>query len=188
MSWFQVTSPKGIGNCPGWPACKGLQDRRYHFFSTPGSGQPAQGGDLYHHRFVHSSEIWDQTSIGQTTVGTGGWQPMPSPAPRPLIRRSICWLDPLYRLGWEPYYSAPRKNQSAPAGLETLLADNGQQRGILKQIVRKKIDDGQAEIAQSERNWPMRSRKSGRRRGNLRMVKGSWCDQNQLASGQNRPS
>ena len=105
--------------------------------------------------FVHSSEIWDQTSIGQTTVGTGELTAYAVTSPQSFDSEVYMLARIRYTdLAEEPYYSAAyeKKISQHQLDLETLLADNGQQRlEVLKASAQEAIQDGQAEIAQSEK-------------------------------------
>ena len=105
--------------------------------------------------FVHSSEIWDQTSIGQTTVGTGELTAYAVTSPQAFDSEVYMLARIRYTdLAEEPYYSAAyeKKISQHQQDLEKLLADNGQQRlEVLKASAQEAIQDGQAEIAQSEK-------------------------------------
>ena len=141
--------------------------------------------------FVNSSEIWDQTSIGQTTVGTGELTAFAVTSSQAFDSEVYMLARIRYTdLAEEPYYSAAyeKKTSQHQQDLEKLLADNGQQRwSILKTDSQKKIDDGQAEIAQSEKELANAQQKIKDGEGQLADGQGQLnAAKNQLASGQNR--
>lgn len=122
---------------------------------TLGQDSPLKAETFTITGFVHSSEIWDQTSIGQTTVGTGELTAYAVTSPQAFDSEVYMLARIRYTdLAEEPYYSAAyeKKISQYQQDLEKLLADNGQQRlEVLKANAQEAIQDGQAEIAQSEK-------------------------------------
>ncbi len=105
--------------------------------------------------FVQSSEIWDRTNISSSAIGTGelaGYAVTSSEAfDSDVYTLARIRYNDLAAL---PYYSSAYEETLAQhqQDLEKILADNGQQRlQSIKADVQKKIDDGQAEIVQSEK-------------------------------------
>lgn len=139
--------------------------------------------------FVHSSEIWDQTSIGQTTVGTGELTAYAVTSPQAFDSEVYMLARIRYSdLAEEPYYSAAyeKKISQHQQDLETLLADNGQQRlEVLKASAQEAIQDGQAEIAQSEKDLTEAEQKI--KDGESQLTQGQdqlQSAKSQIASGQ----
>ena len=139
--------------------------------------------------FVHSSEIWDQTSIGQTTVGTGELTAYAVTSPQAFDSEVYMLARIRYSdLAEEPYYSAAyeKKISQHQQDLETLLADNGQQRlEVLKASAQEAIQDGQAEIAQSEKDLTEAEQKI--KDGENQLTQGQdqlQAAKSQIASGQ----
>ena len=139
--------------------------------------------------FVHSSEIWDQTSIGQTTVGTGELTAYAVTSPQAFDSEVYMLARIRYSdLAEEPYYSAAyeKKISQHQQDLETLLADNGQQRlEVLKASAQEAIQDGQAEIAQSEQDLTEAEQKI--KDGENQLTQGQdqlQAAKSQIASGQ----
>ena len=139
--------------------------------------------------FVHSSEIWDQTSIGQTTVGTGELTAYAVTSPQAFDSEVYMLARIRYTdLAEEPYYSAAyeKKISQHQQDLETLLADNGQQRlEVLKASAQEAIQDGQAEIAQSEQDLTEAEQKI--KDGESQLTQGQdqlQSAKSQIASGQ----
>ena len=139
--------------------------------------------------FVHSSEIWDQTSIGQTTVGTGELTAYAVTSPQAFDSEVYMLARIRYTdLAEEPYYSAAyeKKISQHQQDLETLLADNGQQRlEVLKASAQEAIQDGQAEIAQSEKDLTEAEQKI--KDGENQLTQGQdqlQAAKSQIASGQ----
>ena len=105
--------------------------------------------------FVNSSEIWNQQSMGASSVGTG--QLTAYAVTTPTAFDSDVYM--IARLTYEdvakiPYYQSSYQKAIAKhqKELESLLADNGPARlKALKEEGQKKIDDGKAEIATSEK-------------------------------------
>ena len=122
---------------------------------TLGEDSPLKAETFTITGFVHSSEVWDQTSIGQTTVGTGELTAYAVTSPQAFDSEVYMLARIRYTdLAEEPYYSATyeKKISQHQQDLEKLLADNGQQRlEVLKASAQEAIQDGQAEIAQSEK-------------------------------------
>ncbi|MDO5078123.1 MAG: FtsX-like permease family protein [Streptococcus minor] len=105
--------------------------------------------------FIQSSEIWDRTNISPSAIGTGelaGYAVTSSEAfDSDVYTLARIRYNDLAAL---PYYSSAYEETLAQhqQDLEKILADNGQQRlQSIKADVQKKIDDGQAEIVQSEK-------------------------------------
>ena len=156
---------------------------------TLGQDSPLKAETFTITGFVHSSEIWDQTSIGQTTVGTGELTAYAVTSPQAFDSEVYMLARIRYTdLAEEPYYSAAyeKKISQHQQDLETLLADNGQQRwSILKTDSQKKIDDGQAEIAQSEQDLTEAEQKI--KDGESQLTQGQdqlQAAKSQIASGQ----
>ena len=151
---------------------------------TLGQDSPLKAETFTITGFVHSSEIWDQTSIGQTTVGTGELTAYAVTSPQAFDSEVYMLARIRYTdLAEEPYYSAAyeKKISQHQQDLETLLADNGQQRlEVLKASAQEAIQDGQAEIAQSEKELANAQQKI--KDGESQLTKGQ--DQLQAAKSQ----
>lgn len=139
--------------------------------------------------FVHSSEIWDQTSIGQTTVGTGELTAYAVTSPQAFDSEVYMLARIRYTdLTETPYYSVAyeKKISQHQQDLEKLLADNGQQRlEVLKASGQEAIQDGQAEIAQSEKELTEAEQKI--KDGENQLTQGQdqlQAAKSQIASGQ----
>ena len=156
---------------------------------TLGQDSPLKAETFTITGFVHSSEIWDQTSIGQTTVGTGELTAYAVTSPQAFDSEVYMLARIRYTdLAEEPYYSAAyeKKISQHQQDLEKLLADNGQQRlEILKASAQEAIQDGQAEIAQSEQNLTEAEQKI--KNGESQLAEGQdqlQVAKSQIASGQ----
>ncbi|WP_373712393.1 FtsX-like permease family protein [Streptococcus sp.] len=156
---------------------------------TLGQDSPLKAETFTITGFVHSSEIWDQTSIGQTTVGTGELTAYAVTSPQAFDSEVYMLARIRYTdLAEEPYYSAAyeKKISQHQQDLETLLADNGQQRlEVLKASAQEAIQDGQAEIAQSEQDLTEAEQKI--KDGESQLTQGQdqlQAAKSQIASGQ----
>ena len=156
---------------------------------TLGQDSPLKAESYTITGFVHSSEIWDQTSIGQTTVGTGELTAYAVTSPQAFDSEVYMLARIRYSdLAEEPYYSAAyeKKISQHQQDLETLLADNGQQRlEVLKASAQEAIQDGQAEIAQSEKDLTEAEQKI--KDGENQLTQGQdqlQAAKSQIASGQ----
>lgn len=158
---------------------------------TLGQDSPLKAETFTITGFVHSSEIWDQTSIGQTTVGTGELTAYAVTSPQSFDSEVYMLARIRYSdLAEEPYYSAAyeEKISQHQQDLEKLLADNGQQRlEVLKASGQEAIQDGQAEIAQSEQDLTEAEQKI--KDGESQLAQGQeqlQAAKSQIASGQAR--
>ena len=158
---------------------------------TLGEDSPLKAETFTITGFVHSSEIWDQTSIGQTTVGTGELTAYAVTSPQAFDSEVYMLARIRYSdLTETPYYSAAyeKKISQHQQELETLLADNGQQRlEVLKASAQEAIQDGQAEIAQSEQDLTEAEQKI--KDGESQLAQGQdqlQAAKSQIASGQAR--
>ena len=158
---------------------------------TLGQDSPLKAETFTITGFVHSSEIWDQTSIGQTTVGTGELTAYAVTSPQAFDSEVYMLARIRYSdLTETPYYSAAyeKKISQHQQELETLLADNGQQRlEVLKASAQEAIQDGQAEIAQSEQDLTEAEQKI--KDGESQLAQGQdqlQAAKSQIASGQAR--
>lgn len=131
--------------------------------------------------FVHSSEIWDQKSLGGTSKGTGDLYGYGVTIPESFdsevymiarLRYQDAKNLPYYS---EKYIATVEKHQKE---LEAILADNGTERlSILKTEATREISDGQNEIAEAERKLNEGAQKL--QEGEKQLADG----QNQLANG-----
>ena len=158
---------------------------------TLGQDSPLKAESYTITGFVHSSEIWDQTSIGQTTVGTGELTAYAVTSPQAFDSEVYMLARIRYTdLAEEPYYSAAyeKKISQYQQDLEKLLADNGQQRlEVLKANAQEAIQDGQAEIAQSEKDLAEAEQKIKDGEGQLAQGQDQvQAAKSQIASGQAR--
>lgn len=105
--------------------------------------------------FVHSAEIWDKTSMGQSSVGTGELMGYAVVSPKAfdsavyMIAR--IQFDDTAKLAYQSkaYQDTVAKHQK---DVERMLADNGPQRlSRLKESAQKEITDGQEKISTSEK-------------------------------------
>ena len=158
---------------------------------TLGQDSPLKAETFTITGFVHSSEIWDQTSIGQTTVGTGELTAYAVTSPQSFDSEVYMLARIRYSdLAEEPYYSAAyeEKISQHQQDLEKLLADNGQQRlEVLKASGQEAIQDGLAEIAQSEQDLTEAEQKI--KDGESQLAQGQeqlQAAKSQIASGQAR--
>ena len=156
---------------------------------TLGEDSPLKAETFTITGFVHSSEVWDQTSIGQTTVGTGELTAYAVTSPQAFDSEVYMLARIRYTdLAEEPYYSATyeKKISQHQQDLEKLLADNGQQRlEVLKASGQEAIQDGQAEIAQSEKELTEAEQKI--KDGENQLTQGQdqlQAAKSQIASGQ----
>ena len=156
---------------------------------TLGEDSPLKAETFTITGFVHSSEIWDQTSIGQTTVGTGELTAYAVTSPQAFDSEVYMLARIRYTdLAEEPYYSAAyeKKISQHQQDLEKLLADNGQQRlEVLKASAQEAIQDGQAKIAQSEQDLTEAEQKI--KDGESQLTQGQdqlQAAKSQIASGQ----
>ncbi|MFC3928782.1 FtsX-like permease family protein [Streptococcus caprae] len=105
--------------------------------------------------FVHSAEIWDNSSMGQTKVGTGELTGYGVTVPESfdsdsymIARISYDDLDEL-SFADAAYEEKLAEHQET---LDKMLADNGSARlTVLKADAQKEIDEGKAKIADSEK-------------------------------------
>lgn len=156
---------------------------------TLGQDSPLKAESFTITGFVHSSEIWDQTSIGQTTVGTGELTAYAVTSPQAFDSEVYMLARIRYTdLAEEPYYSAAyeKKISQHQQDLEKLLADNGQQcLEVLKANAQEAIQDGQAEIAQSEKDLAEAEQKIKDGEGQLAQGQDQLqAAKSQIASGQ----
>ncbi|MGT2754690.1 ABC transporter permease [Streptococcus ovis] len=131
--------------------------------------------------FVHSSEIWDQKSMGGTTKGTGNLYgygvTVPESFDSDVYMMARLRYQDTAKLAYhsEAYLDAIEVHQKE---LEVLLADNGKERlSVLKAEAKKKLKSGQDEIAEVERKLDEGAQKL--QEGEKQLADG----QNQLANG-----
>ena len=156
---------------------------------TLGQDSPLKAETFTITGFVHSSEIWDQTSIGQTTVGTGELTAYAVTSPQAFDSEVYMLARIRYTdLTQTPYYSGSyeKKISQYQQDLEKLLADNGQQcLEVLKANAQEAIQDGQAEIAQSEKDLAEAEQKIKDGEGQLAQGQDQLqAAKSQIASGQ----
>ena len=139
--------------------------------------------------FVHSSEIWDKTSLGASSVGTGELAGYGVVSPKAFDSEVYMLARIRYTdLAKLPYYAptyqeALLKHQKE---LEKLLTDNGQNRlQALRTTAQKDIQTGQAEISQSEKDLSDAGQNIKDAEGQLADGQGQLATaQSQLTSGQ----